>query len=95
MNEIETIEAAGNYCCLQVMSGQLVIRETLASVLSRLGRRRILQIHKSVAVALDQISEIRPLPSRDALVVLKSGRKLRVSRAFRNRLDAAMGTPLG
>jgi two-component system LytT family response regulator len=93
VGEIEAVEAAGNYCCVYGNPGQWMIRETLTSLLLRLKSPRFVRVHKSIAVAIDQISEMHPLPNRDAFVVLRSGRKLRVSRAFRDRLDSAMGVP--
>lgn len=95
LSEIETVESAGNYCCVQVKGGQLIIRETLTAVAARLDPSRFVRIHKSMILSFACVKEIQPLPNRDATAVLKSGRKVRVSRQYRDRLDMLTGSPLG
>jgi two-component system LytT family response regulator len=93
--EIEVVEAAGNYCSVHTRGGQMIIRETLSAVEARLPPVSFVRIHKSMVVAVRSIAEIRPLPNRDAVAVLRSGRTVRVSRQFRERLEQITGAPLG
>lgn len=96
VDEIEMIQSAGNYCCVQLRAGvALIIRETLSAVEARLDPAQFVRAHKSTIVAVRELATIRPLPNRDAVAVLKSGRTLRISRQFRSRVDRLTGSPLG
>ena len=56
---------------------------------------RVRRVHKSTIVAVRELATLQPLPNRDAVAALKSGRKVRVSRQYRDRLDRLVGAPLG
>jgi two-component system LytT family response regulator len=48
------------------------------------------RIHRSAIVNLSSITALRSLSSGDAVVTLKSGIRLRVSRSYRRTLDARL-----
>src|SRR5205809_917425 len=58
--DIDWIEAAGNYACLHVRKREHAIRETLASLQSKLNPRDFLRIHRSAIVNVHRIREIQP-----------------------------------
>jgi two-component system LytT family response regulator len=89
--EIDWIEGADYYVRLHVGGASLLLRETLQQLERRLDPSRFIRIHRSTIVQLDRIAEIRPEPKSDALVLLKNGTALRVSRTHRERLAAALG----
>jgi two-component system LytT family response regulator len=64
-----------------------VIRERLGELAARLDPTRFARIHRSTIVNLDRIKEIQPWFSGDAVVILKTGQKLRLSRMFRASLE--------
>lgn len=89
--EIEWIEAAGNYVRLNALGQSHLLRDTLSGVESKLPRDRFLRIHRSAIVNLETVRELVPSPHGDFVVVLKSGKRLPLSRGFRDRLEEALG----
>ena len=90
--EIEWIEAAGNYVRLNALGESHLLRETMSGVESKLPRERFLRIHRSALVNLEAVREMVPSPHGDFVVVLKSGKRLPLSRGCRERLEEALGT---
>ena len=90
--EIEWIEAAGNYVRLNAGGESHLLRETMSSVEARLPRERFLRVHRSAIVNLEAVRELVPGPRGDFVLVLRSGKRLPLSRAFRGRLEEALGT---
>ena len=90
--EIEWIEAAGNYVRLSAAGASHLLRETMSGVEGKLPRERFLRIHRSAIVNLEAVRELKPSPHGDFVVVLKSGKRLPLSRACRDRLEEALGT---
>jgi two-component system LytT family response regulator len=83
-SEIESVEAAGNYCCVQTTANeQLVIRETLTAVAARLDPNLFVRVHRSFLIATNSVVEVQPLPNRDAMATLRSGKQIRISRQYR------------
>ena len=77
VDEIDFIEADGNYAKLHVGLGQL-------------DPARFVRIHRSVIVNLDRIKEMHPHFNGDYIVVLEDGRQLRLSRTRREHLEAKL-----
>ncbi|HEX3555217.1 MAG TPA: LytTR family DNA-binding domain-containing protein [Thermoanaerobaculia bacterium] len=90
--EIEWIEAAGNYVRLNAGGESHLLRDTMSGVEGRLPRDGFLRIHRSAIVNLDAVRELEPSPHGDFVVVLKSGKRLPLSRGCRDRLEEALGT---
>jgi two-component system LytT family response regulator len=90
--EIEWIEAAGNYVRLNAGGESHLLRETMSGVEAKLPRERFLRIHRSALVNLEAVRELVPSPHGDFVVALKSGKRLPLSRACRDRLEEALGT---
>ena len=87
VEDVEFMESAANYVKLHVGGEVHLIRERLGDLASRLDPTRFARIHRSTIVNLDKIKEIQPWFSGDALVILRGGQKLRLSRMFRSSLE--------
>jgi len=87
-DEIDWVEAAGNYVKLHAARDTHLLHEGLGSLAERLDPARFIQIHRATLVNLDRVREIQPWFHGDAVVVLRDGTKLNVSRTYRQRLDA-------
>src|SRR5262249_45818479 len=87
VEEIDFMESAANYVKLHVGGDVHLIRERLGDLAARLDPARFARIHRSTIVNLDKIKEIQPWFSGDALVILRTGQKLRLSRMFRSALE--------
>jgi two-component system, LytTR family, response regulator len=81
VNDIEWIEAADYYACLHVGSKSFMLRETIKQLASTLDPQKFIRIHRSVIVNVDQVSEIFREGSAESSVVLKTGQRLRMSKA--------------
>ena len=88
--EIEWIEAAGNYVRLNAGGESHLLRETMSGVESKLPRDGFLRIHRSAIVNLEAVRELEPSPHGDFVVVLRSGKRLPLSRGCRDRLEEAL-----
>jgi len=89
--EIVRVEAADNYVMLHLVSGRLMLRETMTAIEARLGTAVFARINRSAIVQLDQIREIQPAQHGDYTVVLRDGTKLPLSRSLRGQLDRFAG----
>lgn len=86
VDEIDYIEAAGNYVKLHSGRDAHMIRETMNGIESKLDPDRFLRIHRSTVVNIDRIKELHPMFSGDYAVILRNGTELALSRNYRERL---------
>lgn len=84
-DEIDWIEAAGNYVKLHVGREAHMIRETMNGIEAKLDPRKFLRIHRSTVVNIDRIKELHPMFSGDYAVLLRNGTELALSRNYRER----------
>jgi len=81
VGDIEWIEAADYYACLHVGSKRFMFRETIKQLSKTLDPEKFVRIHRSVIVNVDQVSEIFREGQSEGSVVLKTGQRLRMSKA--------------
>jgi two-component system LytT family response regulator len=91
--DVECITADGPYAELHVGGRRYVIREAMQSLEDRLDPARFLRIHRSAIVRLDLVESLHRGAGGDGEVVLKGGRRLRVSRSRREALERWLGLP--
>ena len=84
-DEIDWIEASGNYLKLHVGRESHLIRETMNGIEAKLNPDKFLRIHRSTVVNIDRIKELHPMFSGDYAVILRSGTELTLSRNYRER----------
>jgi two-component system LytT family response regulator len=89
--DIDWWETDGNYMRLHVGTASHLIRMTAASIEPQLDPRVFLRIHRRYIVNIERIVEVQPWFAGDAIVVLRNGAKLRLSRTYRERLHARLG----
>lgn len=85
-NDIESLQASGNYVNLRVRGRDYPLRSTIASIESRLDPARFQRVHRSWIVNLDHVAMIEPLDTGDARLHLKDGATLPCSRRYRPAL---------
>jgi len=83
VNEVDYIEAAGNYAILHAGAMNHVLRETLANLEAKLSPKRFLRVSRSAIVNVDRIKAIQPAIRGEHVVVLKNGRELPLTRGVR------------
>jgi len=86
-DEIDWIEAAGNYVRLHCGKDQYLYRETMTKLESQLNPERFARIHRSTIINVERIKELQPWFRGDYQVVLRDNQKLTLSRNYRNRLS--------
>ncbi len=87
---IDWIEAADNYVRLHLAERIVLMREPLAHLLNRLDPERFVRVHRSHAVQIDRVVELRSGSRGDGELVLANGKVLAVSRRFRGRMEDAL-----
>tara|TARA_R110002096_G_scaffold104428_9_gene230116 strand:+ start:1463 stop:2230 length:768 start_codon:yes stop_codon:yes gene_type:complete len=88
-NEVEWIEARGNYVHLHHPDGSFLIRETLASLADSLDANRFARVYRSAIVALSEVVEVAKRPSGDQELILRSGARVPLGRSYRQSFHAA------
>lgn len=86
-NEVDWVEAAGNYVKLHVKESGHLLRETMNNIESKLNPDKFLRIHRSSLVNIDRIKELQPLFNGDYIVVLQNDTELNLSRNYHDRLQ--------
>jgi two-component system, LytTR family, response regulator len=89
--DIDWLETDGNYIRLHVGAASHLLRATAASIEPQLDPRSFIRVHRRYIVNVDRIVEVQPWFAGDAVLVLRNGAKLRVSRTYRERLHARLG----
>lgn len=85
VDEIEHIEAAGNYVNLHIDKRIYPLRETLTKFQERLNDATFKRVHRSHIINLNVVAEIKPLESGDAQVLLKNAKVIPMSRTYRSQ----------
>jgi two-component system, LytTR family, response regulator len=86
VGDVDWIEGLGDYAGLHVGAKTHLVREPLTSLEARLDPTQFVRIHRSTIVQVDAL-RVDPSPNRDAVLTLRDGNILRVSRTYRSRLD--------
>ena len=87
-DEIEWIEAQGNYAALHTGDRVELIRETMSSLERRLDPARFVRIHRRIIVRIDRIRDLAPHATGCYTVRLHNGVSLLSGRTYRARLRA-------
>ena len=87
-DEIDWVEAAGNYVRLHVGGETHVLRQSMKNMETRLDEGQFVRIHRSAIVNVERIRELQPWLHGEYVVVLADGTRLSASRVFSDRLDA-------
>ena len=80
--DIDWIEGHSDYAGLHVGKRTHLVRTTLSSLVSRLDPKRFLRVHRSAIIQIERIKGFKALTNRDALLTLRGGVTLRVSRSY-------------
>ncbi len=95
VDEIDWIEAAGNYLRVHVGKERHLLRETMNHIENRLDAAKFLRIHRSTIVNVDRIKELQPWFHGDYVVVLRDGTQLALSRGYRQKMHELFGEAAG
>jgi two-component system LytT family response regulator len=88
--EIRRLEAEDNYVRIWTDRPYLH-KETLTGLMQRLDPREFLRVHRSHAVNIRVVRELRPQVHGEYVIVLDDGTELSSGRSYRARIQQAFG----
>lgn len=94
VTDIVRIEAEDNYVRLWADRPYLH-KETLTGLIARLGPAMFLRVHRSHAVNIGAVRELRPLPHGEYLIILANGTEITSGRSYRAQIQDAFGLGRG
>ena len=90
LNEIDWIEAAGNYSQLWVGTRSYFLRESLQLLEERVQQYGFVRAHRRALVRLDAVRELRRTQTGSLFAILESGVKVPISRRRVGSFNAAV-----
>lgn len=94
VDDIDWVDAAGNYVKLHAGGDSHLLRETMSRLEERLDSSKFIRIHRSTIVNIECIKELQQQFHGDYLVVLKSGQRLTLSRSYREKIQQMLDSSL-
>ncbi|HKP16439.1 MAG TPA: LytTR family DNA-binding domain-containing protein [Gemmatimonadaceae bacterium] len=92
--DVDWVEADDDYLRLHVGTRVHLVRDTMGALETQLDPAEFVRIHRSTIVRIRRVKELVPYFHGDYEVRLIDGTRLRLSRSYRARLGAALGTML-
>jgi two-component system LytT family response regulator len=89
--EIDWIEATGNYVRLHTGRESHLLRETVKNLEGQLDPKKFLRLNRSTIVRIDRIKELQPWFNGEYAVILHDGARLTSSRGYREKLEVLLG----
>jgi len=86
IDEIDCLEAEGNYLRLHMGDKSHLIRHTLSGIEAKLDPRRFVRINRSTIVNVDRIRELRTFNDSRLRVILRDDRSWNWGRRYRHNL---------
>ena len=86
MDDIDWVDAAGDYMCVHAKGVTHIMRSTLKTLMSRLDPEKFKRIHRSTVVNLDRIVKVTPLNKGEYFLDLDCDERLKVSRNYRQAI---------
>ena len=87
VDQIDWVEAEGNYVRLHVGDQVHMLRETMNRLIERIGAQRFFRIHRSRIVNITRVKELLIAGGGEYHVVLWNGTKIGLSRLYRDALQ--------
>lgn len=94
VDQIDWVEAAGNYVKLYVGKETHLVRRSMAGFQSRLDSGRFARVHRSTIVNLDCVKELHPHFHGDFILILRTGAKVTLSRRYAQAVLPLLGKSL-
>lgn len=94
VDDVDWIEADGNYVWVHTRRGRHMARRTLSGLEEILDADQFVRIHRSTIVNLDRVEKLTPGYGGSYLVLLKDGTELTLSRGFRDDFLGRLGRSL-
>lgn len=86
-NDIEWIDAAGDYMCAQVLGVTYIMRKTMKELEKELDNSILQRIHRSTIVNVRQVREMESHINGEYFLTLESGHRVKLSRTYKDKLE--------
>jgi two-component system LytT family response regulator len=93
VDEIDWVEAAGNYAQVNVGEAKHLIRSTMKALEQKLDPAAFMRIHRSAIVNLSRIKEIHPWFNGDYTIKLTSGAEVQTGESYRSTIKQLLDNP--
>ncbi len=84
--EIEWVEAAGDYMCVHANNENYILRSTLKELEMQLNPAVFQRIHRSTIINVKQVSEMKSHSNGESFITLNSGAQFKVSRGYKKKV---------
>lgn len=84
--DIEWIDAAGDYMCVHVGSETHIMRKTMKELEAELDPNLLQRVHRSAIVNLRQVHEMQSHINGEYFLTLRCGHTLKLSRTYKDKL---------
>jgi two-component system LytT family response regulator len=85
-DDIEWIDAAGDYMCVQSLGVTHIMRKTMKELEKELDESILQRIHRSTIVNIRQVREMESHINGEYFLTLKSGHRVKLSRTYKDKL---------
>jgi two-component system, LytTR family, response regulator len=90
VDDIDFVQAQDDYVCFHASGKQFLKEQPLAEVEGTLDPTRFVRVHRSYLLNVDRLARVEPLTKDSRIAILKDGRRLPLSRAGYQRLNALL-----
>jgi two-component system LytT family response regulator len=90
VQDVDWIDAAGNYVRLHAGGREYLVRDTMKAVEARLDPATFVRVHRSAIVNIDRVNALEPYFHGEYVVIMRDGSKLTSSRSHSDRLRALL-----
>jgi len=85
-DDIEWIDAAGDYMCVQALGVTYIMRKTMKELETKLDGSILQRIHRSTIVNVRQVREMESHINGEYFLTLDSGHRVKLSRTYKDKL---------
>ncbi|MFK7845100.1 MAG: LytR/AlgR family response regulator transcription factor [Rhodothermales bacterium] len=90
VEEIDYIEAAGDYVSIHINGQSHLLRETMSGLMQKLDPARFVRVHRSSIVRVESIKELKPYFHGDYIIVLNNDKELKLSRRYWEQVEKVL-----
>ena len=86
VNDIQWIDAAGDYMCVHASEQTHIMRKTMKELDQQLDPKKFIRVHRSAIVNIDYVQKLVSHVSGEYHLILSNGTELKVSRSHRDKV---------
>lgn len=90
INEIDWVDAAGDYMCLHVGGKTHIMRSTMKELLAKLPDKDFVRVHRSTIVNIQRVTSVSSLSKGEFRLQLGTETSLKVSRNYRKSIASLL-----